>query len=44
MSEFSRHPEGVSVLGLRSDFSRSEFSRHPLEEGLNGVVPLTVDG
>ena len=28
-SEFSRHPEGLSFLGLGSKFSRSEFSRHP---------------
>ena len=28
-SEFSRHPEGLSFSGLRSEFSRSEFSSHP---------------
>ena len=28
-SEFSRQPEGLSFSGLRSEFSRSEFSRHP---------------
>lgn len=26
--EFSRHPEGLSSLGLQSEFSRSAFSRH----------------
>ena len=31
-SEFSRHPEGLSFLGLRSEFSRSEFSSHPSSE------------
>ena len=28
-SEFSRHPEGLSFSGLRSEFSRYEFSSHP---------------
>ena len=31
-SEFSRHPEGLRFLGLRSEFSRSEFSSHPSED------------
>ena len=31
-SEFSRHPEGLSFSGLRSEFSRSEFSSHPPDQ------------
>ena len=37
-SEFSRHPGGLSFLGLGSEFSRSEFSRHPSQLGATRLV------